>query len=219
MRPFLRSLRKTYRRWKGASPPIVACTAELQAVLETLGPGDIAVDCGANIGEVTEVLAWRGATVHAFEPNPHAFYALKHRFRFRRNVVCHQKAVSTQDGSVSLFMHRQSDENPLYWSTGSSLLAEKGNVDSSRPVTVNAIDLTRFIRLLPGPVTVLKLDVEGAEVDILESLINDAATLEKVRHVLVETHDGKIPSLIEPMRVLRERIAKQGLEKIRLDWH
>ena len=41
-----------------------------------LGRGDLAIDCGANVGHVTAALARTGAEVHAFEPNPQAFSAL-----------------------------------------------------------------------------------------------------------------------------------------------
>jgi hypothetical protein len=42
-----------------------------------LRPGDVVVDCGANIGLITLRLAARGATVHAFEPDPYSFGRLR----------------------------------------------------------------------------------------------------------------------------------------------
>ena len=36
-------------------------------------PGDIIIDAGANVGDVTSKCARTGATVHAFEPNPVCF--------------------------------------------------------------------------------------------------------------------------------------------------
>src|SRR5215213_9742927 len=35
-----------------------------------LKPGDLAIDCGANVGEITARMRASGATVYAFEPNP-----------------------------------------------------------------------------------------------------------------------------------------------------
>ncbi|MFM7443241.1 MAG: FkbM family methyltransferase, partial [Tabrizicola sp.] len=42
----------------------------LAGIAAMLRPGDVAVDCGANRGDVTAVLAASGAVVHAFEPDP-----------------------------------------------------------------------------------------------------------------------------------------------------
>ena len=39
----------------------------------------IGIDCGANIGSITEKLLEECDEVHAFEPNPHAFKELKKR--------------------------------------------------------------------------------------------------------------------------------------------
>ena len=49
----------------------------LQGILSMLKPGDLVLDCGANVGAVTGPLAETGATVHAFEPDPFAFEKLK----------------------------------------------------------------------------------------------------------------------------------------------
>lgn len=42
-------------------------------LFKRLHHGDFAIDCGANVGEVTRKMAKNGAMVYAFEPNPHAF--------------------------------------------------------------------------------------------------------------------------------------------------
>src|SRR5215471_19231611 len=46
----------------------------------TVNPGDVIIDCGANIGDVTSLFARAGATVYAFEPNPLCFSILSRRF-------------------------------------------------------------------------------------------------------------------------------------------
>ena len=51
-------------------------------IFHALKKGEIAIDCGVNIGHYTEVMARKGATVHAFKPNPHAFKVLKEKFWF-----------------------------------------------------------------------------------------------------------------------------------------
>ncbi len=183
-----------------------------------LGPGDIAIDCGANVGEVTGVLARTGATVHAFEPNPDAFERLHRRFAGHSRVHCRQQAVLDHAGDVRLYLHTQAEEDPVLYSSGSSLLGSKTNVRTDRHVTVEAVDLDAFIRGLGAPVKVLKIDVEGVEGRILKKLIG-SGTAGRIEHIFVETHDERMPELREEMAEVRAMIAERELENIHLDWH
>lgn len=153
-----------------------------------VAPGEIALDCGAHIGNVTAVLAARGAQVYSFEPNPHAFAVLRDRFAAAPNVHCLERAVSVADGSAPLFLHALSAEDPVGRASGSSLLATKGNIDVGATVEVETVDLAAFVLRLDRPVALLKLDVEGMELPVLRRLV-ETGTIERIRHVLVEMHD------------------------------
>ena len=194
------------RRSPGRPPP------ELRAALRDLHPGAIAVDCGAHVGNLTAHMAATGATVYAFEPNPNAFAHLRERFAGNERVRCREAAVTDRDGVARLYLHREAASDPVVWAVGSSLFPTKGNVDERRFVEVDTIDLDRFLWDV-GPVTVLKLDVEGAEVPILEKLI-ESGRLRGISHVLVEMHDQKIPGL--DGTALRQALADYA--NVRLDW-
>lgn len=185
--------------------------------LVALRPGDIAIDCGANVGQVTELLAWTGATVYAFEPNPHAFRRLQARFGRWPNVVCINKGVWHEAKTMPLYLHVRAEEDPVKWSNGSSLLPFKSNVRPDQAVMVDLVDLPAFLRHLDAPVRILKMDVEGAECPILERLL-DEGLLRNISCVLVETHDDKIPELRAATDAIRERCRAEGLTQIRLDW-
>lgn len=186
-------------------------------IFRSLRQTDIAVDCGANVGKFTEIMAKRGATVYAFEPNPDAFAELSRRMDHFPNVTCLNKAVSVEVGTVRLFLHQRAKEDPVYWSTGSSLLAEKGNVDSENYVDVEAIDLVAFLDDLPAMPKLLKMDIEGAETTVLRKLI-ESGQASRIGHVLVEAHDHKIPSLKPATDYLRSLLRDQGLQNVSLDW-
>lgn len=91
-------------------------------------PGDIAVDCGAHVGKVSQKLERRGAIVHAFEPNPYAFDELAARFTTSDRVHCYNQAVWDKSGSLNLYCHKNSDEDEVRFSQGSSLIKEKPNM-------------------------------------------------------------------------------------------
>lgn len=180
--------------------------------------GDVAIDCGANVGNVTAALARRGAFVHAFEPNPVAFAALAERFADLSSVTLHPRAVLERSGTVRLYLHVDAAEDPVGASVGSSVLPFKGNVDEQRYVEVEAIDLSEFVLALSEPVKLMKIDVEGAECPIVNRLI-DTGAIDRTETVLVELHDRHIPELSRDCAALRKRLQREGLEsRVLTDW-
>lgn len=183
-----------------------------------LGRADVAIDCGANVGEVTVALARTGAFVHAFEPNPDAFAVLAERLGDTRNVCLHKQAVLDRTGRARLYLHVDASRDPVGASVGSSLLPFKGNVDSGRYVEVEAVDLAAFVLRLVHPVKVVKIDVEGVECPIVHRLL-DTGAIERIGTVLVELHDHHIPELRAENDRLRERLEREGLAgKVLTDW-
>jgi len=183
-----------------------------------LGPGDIAIDCGANVGKFTVPMAKSGAEVYAFEPNPDAYAALVRATAGYPNVRALQAAATTGPGQVKLYLHRYSDDDPVHFSTGSTLVAGKRNVREDHYTMVEGIPFAEFIKGLGGRrVKLLKMDVEGAEVGLLNQLL-DEGLHERIDQVFAEVHDRQNRTLAEPTRQLRERLAALGASHIRLDW-
>lgn len=182
-----------------------------------LAPGDLAIDAGANVGLVTEQMVAAGAAVIAFEPNPVAFDALQARFAGDPRVRCVNKAVGAADTTAPLYLHEQSGEDALTYSTGSSLCIDKVNIDPSASVRVDVVDLARFVLELERDVALLKLDVEGLEVEVLERLLS-AGALEHIGTVLVETHERKVPRVRGALADLRARVDAAAPGRVRWDW-
>jgi FkbM family methyltransferase len=190
---------------------------DFDKAVAVLSAGDIAIDCGANLGLYTTRMAESGATVHAFEPNPDAYQKLAEVTSGYPNVILHQAAVTTEPGEVKLYLHKYADDDPEYWSSGSSLLAEKSNVREDNAVTVEAVHLAAFISQLGKPVKLLKMDIEGAEVGVLNQLL-DEGLHESIEQAFIEVHDRRIKSLAQPTQALRERLISVGANQFRLDW-
>lgn len=184
---------------------------------DRLNKNSIAIDCGANVGKVTARMARQGAAVYAFEPNPHAFAVLRKRFKNNPAVTCIPKAVWTRPDTVKLYFHEQSSQDEVTWSVGSSMVPAKSNIDANKYIDVETVDLPAFIDGLGRSVDILKIDIEGAECEVIEALI-DRGTYKKVGLILVETHDHKVPQLKAATDHVRERIANLGIGNIRLDW-
>jgi FkbM family methyltransferase len=191
---------------------------DFDAVIRQLGPGDIAIDCGANVGKFTLPMAVTGATVYAFEPNPDAYARLVENTAPYPNVTTFQAAVTTAPGPVKLFLHRYSSDDPLHFSTGSSLVGSKRNVRQDRYEMVEGIHFSEFIKGLGSRrIRLLKMDIEGAEVEILNQLLDDGLH-ETIDQAFVEVHDRQIRTLAEPTRKLRQRLQALHVNHFRLDW-
>ena len=182
-----------------------------------INQGDIIIDCGANIGDITNYFVTRGAVVYAFEPNPHAFQKLQSRFIGNKNVICINKAVSDYDGTGKLFLHELASSDQVKYSTGSSMVGDKNNVNESTYEEIEVINLSSFIDSLDSEVKVLKIDIEGEEHKVLNQMI-DNGIIASIPHVFVETHEKKVPSCRAGMKIVREKIDMFGLDNIDLDW-
>ena len=70
-----------------------------------LEPGEIVIDCGANVGNYTNMFASTGAKVYAFEPDPNAFEVLKESTKSNFNIKIYQKAVGIKEEKLKLYFH------------------------------------------------------------------------------------------------------------------
>lgn len=215
MRPlsFLRRF-ASKRRDRKRRPEVTA----FEISVAKLKPGDIAIDCGANIGKFTVPMAKTGAEVYAFEPNPDAYGRLVENTAAYPNVHAVQAAVTTVPGPVKLFLHRYAEDDPVHFSSGSSLVGSKRNVRTDRYTMVEGIQFTEFLKGLGDcRVRLLKMDIEGAEVDVLNQLL-DEGLHEMIEQSFIEVHDRQIRALAEPTRKLRKRLDELKLDRFRLDW-
>lgn len=193
----------------------------MQGIVSMLKPGDVVLDCGANIGEVTAPLAETGAHVHAFEPDPFAFERLTKRMRGVENVTLHNAAVAVQAGRLRLMRAANFDDNPKAGSVKSTLLTGGRNINEDEGIEVEVIALPAFIRSCAadhGEVAFLKMDIEGAELELLEHMQAEGL-FDHVRLTVAETHETKFADLRERFAALRAAVgAAHPITKVNLDW-
>lgn len=189
----------------------------LRGVVSMLRPGDVAVDCGANRGDVTELLAASGATVHAFEPDPYNLAKLHERFQDAANVQVHPVAVGTRAGTIRLMRAANWEANPDLASVKSTVVAGGHNIAEGQGIEVEMIDLPAFLGGL-GQVAFLKLDIEGAELELLEGML-EVRLFDRIQLTVAETHERKFKELRPRFAALRQAVAEAyPPTRVNLEW-
>ncbi len=185
------------------------------AVIQAAPEDGIAIDCGANVGAITGLFLERGLRVYAFEPDPVASERLLAQYGQNPNLVFHPVAVGIASSQQLLYRRKEFEENPEYWTMSSSLLRRKV-CDDRHSIEVEVVDFIEFLQGIPERISILKMDIEGAEVGILEKLL-DTGLHNKIDFIFVETH-GRI-SLDCAFRTarIRARIQANGFSHFNLD--
>ena len=149
------------------------------------------LDCGAHCGEsILEAKRRYGNDIKiiSFEANPNLALPLKDHFKNDPNVEVRNEAVWIENKEFTKFYLS------VDWSDGSSIYDKKksGGVSDNISVTVPCIDLASFIKeCKKDNYIILKLDVEGAEYEILDHLI-DQNVMPLIDEFHGEFHPGKI---------------------------
>lgn len=176
-------------------------TEYLAAMLDDLRHDDVLFDVGANIGMVSLHAANLCRTV-AFEPDPF--------FRQRLNVnmglnldrvfALEPIAVSDVDGTVQLFTDGADGNSPSLVRSGES---------QSVAVPARSLDSLMVEARLPRP-TVIKLDIEGAEILALRGARGLLTGSDRPRALFIEVHDNFLPGFGSSAREVHELLAEYG---------
>ena len=179
-----------------------------EALWRLTRPDTLAVDVGANIGQMTSILALRtGPTGHvlAFEPHPDIYEHLQ--FNTDRLSNCERTAtIEPADTALSNY----SGAARLAWNEefeGNKGIAHlTSNPNHGIEVTCNTLDKILSRRR----VSVLKLDVEGHELSVIKGGINSIKS-GTISNIIYECHCSTPPDIHEYLKTL-------GLSIFRLDW-
>lgn len=179
--------------------------------------GQVCVDLGANLGIWTRRMAGACDRVIAFEPDPWTASQLRRNMADLHNVTVVEAAAGVRAGRATLYRAREFEEDRVTGSESSSLFVTKTNVDTENGIEVDMLDFPAFLAALDRDVAVLKMDIEGAEVDLLEALFEDPV-LSRIGHIFVETHEKRIPELAARTAALHARACRIEKPVINLRW-
>ena len=152
------------------------------------------LDCGGNDG--CSVRKFRDLhdknnnyIIHSFEPNP----IFKKCYSYFINHTFHEVATWIYDGNIKLYLDYIDGD-------GSSLIQEKkilfdspSQIQEKKSTNIKCIDLSKWIldNFVSTDRIILKLDIEGAEYDVLKKMILDGS-INYIDELFIEWHWDKI---------------------------
>ena len=180
-----------YMEWSNGQR-VVDIDNYVNYLLETCG-SKLVLYVGANRGQfINEVLKEHDLDIHCFEPNKEVFAELAGAMKDRPKIVCHNKAVSPKPGKAKLYITEDD--------TGCSLLKPEERFSGQvkfltldKTEEVDTIRLDDFINEEQlfnrfKHVGLLKVDVQGYELGVLESL-GKYLDAQYVKFIMLEIHN------------------------------
>lgn len=183
----------------------------VERLLSAIQPNDICFDVGANIGIIALTLAARhvdnGVRVHAFEPEPRNASDLRNNVKLNglTNVTCHELALGAETKRAALFVSNEVG-------AGSHSLVASGRRNTGE-ISVAVVRGDEFVRETGVAPDVLKVDVEGAEMEVLRGLAQQFES-GRIRELFVELHPPFLIMAGTSEDELREWLTQRGYERI-----
>jgi len=185
----------------------------LELIHESLGPGDEVADVGAYVGAVTVTAARAvGANghIHAFEPDPQTFSILRqtvHASGVTEWVTLRRLALAGTPGHGTLYRwNRDESQNSLIRNPAGS-----GGID---------IETAAFDEILRDRnVTLVKVDVEGAELEVLAGMSRWLAASPVGAILIVESNPTALAAAGTSVDQLVARLKANGFTPLLIDEH
>jgi FkbM family methyltransferase len=155
-----------------------------------INPKSIVIDIGAHRGAFTAYAALHSTTVISYEPHPENYKHILELIEINslKNVIVHNVAIGARAGKGYLFNSPMSSRHHL---VDNSSIDERDN-----SLEINILSLDECLQPFEL-IDFLKMDCEGAEVDIL--LNASDKTISKVRCIAAEIHDPITSSKIQEL--------------------
>jgi FkbM family methyltransferase len=169
---------------------------------QPLAPGAVVVDLGANRGDfAAEMVRKFGCTAYAVE----AVQEIYEQIPQSPSLTAYHVAIGGTDGTARIF---------LYGGLGCSIRSDYVPELGDRQEIVEQVSLaTLFDRAGIGLVDLMKVDIEGAEIEMFESASDDQ--LRAVAQLTVEFHDFLYPDLVAPVGAIKRRLCGLGFAEIK----
>lgn len=175
---------------------------------ECIRPGSTIADIGAHVGYYSILAAKLMGPighVYSFEPSPFTFELLTRNISSNgvaETVMPFRKAVSNMNGEVPFYFMRSSGWNSLH---------SHPNSPKMGTTVVESITLDSFLQ--GKKIDVIKIDVEGAEIRVLEGMKDVLATNRDV-YLFVEFNPACLQSAGYSPDLLIEKLREMGFHHV-----
>lgn len=142
-------------------------------------PGDVCFDIGAHLGDRVRAFSSLGARVIALEPHPGMMNWLRRWYGNQTNVTLLEQAVGAQPGTANLWISHltpsiSTTSQPWLTAVRQNRRFAGARWEDQIPVTVTTLDALIAQHGVPA---FCKIDVEGAELEVLQGLSQPLAAL------------------------------------------
>ena len=155
--------------------------------------GDTVIDIGGNLGLFSYYALCKGAKqVYCFEPSPQCYDCISNNFNFT-NLVTENLAVGSNNGEVTFYVNNESSINSSIFAIG----------ENSKSITCKSININDYIKTNNiNKIDYFKIDCEGAEYEIIESLDEHYLT-NNINKICLEYHlnkNGEIHTILNKLK-------------------
>jgi FkbM family methyltransferase len=153
---------------------------------------DIVLDVGAHIGHYTIISSERvgpKGRVVAIEADPSNFEMLNHNIRLNglTNIISLNYAVYSKEEKVKLYLPSKDSGFTIY----NTIMTDRASTEKDKFIQVNANTLDNLLqqnRIREEDVNWIKIDVEGAEYEVLKGATNILSKSKDIA-LLIEIHN------------------------------
>jgi FkbM family methyltransferase len=182
------------------------------------------IDCGSNIGQSFEFFQKfyqiKNFDYILFEPNPHCFHVLKEKYENNKSycVEIREQAVGIENKKLNFYGIHENFGGK--YSLGGTVNPEHNsnqkNYSVDHGIIVNSVNFSELLSdvILPKKYSflILKLDIEGSEYDVLESLIHNNQ-IKVFTIIFVEFHSKYMKPDLAKKYKKREKLILKSIRK------
>jgi FkbM family methyltransferase len=165
------------------------------------------IDCGSHIG--LSVLYFKmlypGSSIMAFEPDKESFRILERNIEANKlkNVKAFNLALSDSEGQLPFYR----ESSPKWDSCGNSTVLEWGDRNGFNEDHIKGVLLSEY---LSSETNFLKMDIEGAEMNVLKSIEKKIHLIREIAleyHIYDKTSEKGLQDILSMMSNIYENVS------------
>jgi FkbM family methyltransferase len=191
----------------------------LSNLSEIIKPNSTVIDIGAQVGNMSVAYSLFAGKVLSFEPNPATYEVLEKNSELNPNIVPFNYAISDEEGALTF---HYSDNGFCNGGFATRTHRGIGVTGHTVPIDVIAVKLEKFIEdnnIEVGNISLIKIDAEGHDKDILKTLVSIITTHKPV--LITEIYNGlntqEITDLLDTIHILGYKAYDEEINNLDLN--